>query len=96
MEIVKELGLEIRRLIVVDGGARSRLWRQIISDITGLSQQYVAKAPGTPYGDAFLAGVAVGIFRSPAQIGDYVKIAEEIRCNNTNSSKSISYRSGVG
>jgi xylulokinase len=84
VEIVRELGIDIRRLIAVNGGAKSRLWRQIISDITGLPQQYVPEAPGAPYGDAFLAGVATGIFKNPTQIRDYVKIAEETRPNKEN------------
>lgn len=84
VEIVRELGIDIRRLIAVNGGAKSKLWRQIISDITGLPQQYVPEAPGAPYGDAFLAGVATGIFKNPTQIRDYVKIAEETRPNKEN------------
>jgi len=87
MEIARELGVEVRRIVAVNGGARSRLWRQIVSDILEMPQQYISKATGAPYGDAFLAGVAVKIFKDPAQIREYVKIDEEIRPNPENSKK---------
>ena len=85
IDIVKELEIEIKRMVAVNGGAKSRLWRQIVSDITRLPQQYVSEAPGAPYGDAFLAGVAVGIFRHTDQIREYVKIDEETKPNKENS-----------
>jgi xylulokinase len=49
----------IRRVVATGGGARSDLWRQIVSDITGLTQEYVSRADA-PLGDAFLAAYAVG------------------------------------
>ena len=85
IEIVKELGIQVRRVIAVDGGAKSRLWRQIVSDIIGLPQQYVSDAPGAPYGDAFLAGVATGVFKDIAQIREYVRVDEETKPNEENS-----------
>jgi xylulokinase len=54
-------GHPIKRLIATGGGARSPLWRQIVSDITGLSQEYVPEADA-PVGCAYLAGLALGWF----------------------------------
>lgn len=51
----------IRRLVATGGGARSPLWRQIVSDITGLPQSYVPEADG-PMGAAYVAGLALGWF----------------------------------
>lgn len=53
--------IEVKRLIATGGGARSPLWRQIVSDIVGVSQEYVAQADA-PLADAYLAGYGVGIF----------------------------------
>jgi sugar (pentulose or hexulose) kinase len=55
-------GNPLRRLVATGGGARSSLWRQIVSDITGLPQDYVVEADG-PLGAAYVAGLAVGLFR---------------------------------
>lgn len=54
-------GSPIKRLIATGGGARSALWRQIVSDITGLPQGYVPEADG-PLGSAYVAGLALGWF----------------------------------
>jgi xylulokinase len=53
--------IPFRRVVAVGGGAQSSLWRQIVSDITGLEQEYIPGADG-PIGDAFLAGLALGWF----------------------------------
>ncbi|MDG4762769.1 FGGY-family carbohydrate kinase [Solwaraspora sp. WMMD406] len=49
-----------RRVIAVGGGARS-LWTQIVSDVTGRTQSIPRQTIGASYGDAFLAGVGVGL-----------------------------------
>jgi xylulokinase len=54
-------GHPLQRLVATGGGARSPLWRQIVSDITGLRQAYVKNADG-PLGAAYLAGMAIGLF----------------------------------
>jgi xylulokinase len=37
------------------------LWRQIVSDIVGIIQEYVSRADA-PLADAYLAGYGVGLF----------------------------------
>jgi sugar (pentulose or hexulose) kinase len=61
---------EISRVVATGGGARSPLWRQIVSDIVGIAQEYVARADA-PLGDAFLAGYAIGL------IDDFTKMKRE-------------------
>jgi xylulokinase len=67
-------GHPIKRLVATGGGARSPIWRQIVSDITGLSQEYVPEADA-PIGCAYLAGLALGWFEDfkPLQ-DDWVKV----------------------
>ncbi len=60
----------VGRVVATGGGATSALWRQIVSDIVGIPQEYVARADG-PLGDAYLAGYATGVFT------DFRTIAEE-------------------
>lgn len=54
-------GVRLRRLLATGGGAQSTLWRQIVSDITGLRREYVPDADG-PVGGAYVAGIALGWF----------------------------------
>jgi len=64
------------RMGLVDGGAKSRLWRKIFADVTKFPQVYVAESPGTPLGDALLSGVGTGILRGYEAIRDWVRTAE--------------------
>jgi xylulokinase len=61
LEVMREAGGEIGRLVAVGGGTRGGLWTQIVSDVTGLEQQIPEKTIGASYGDAFLAALAAGL-----------------------------------
>jgi xylulokinase len=70
-------GHPIKRLIATGGGAASQLWRQIVTDITGLKQEYVPDADG-PVGCAYLGGLALGIFTDFDILQkDWVKVTAE-------------------
>ena len=55
-------GHPVKRLVATGGGARSPLWRQIVSDITGIRQEYVPEADG-PVGAAYVAGLSIGWYQ---------------------------------
>ncbi|MFO7533763.1 MAG: FGGY family carbohydrate kinase [Candidatus Limnocylindrales bacterium] len=62
-ETLSEAGLEINYpLVLNEGGAKSVLWRRIITDVFGVGTVLLERRTGAPYGDAILAGVATGIF----------------------------------
>ncbi len=61
--MIKNLGKTINPPIVLnEGGAKSVLWRRIITDVFNVPTVLVERRTGAPYGDAILAGVATGIF----------------------------------
>ncbi len=64
LEAMDAAGAEIKRVIAVGGGAVNDLWLQIVSDATGIIQEIPEKTIGACYGDAFLAGLAVGVVSS--------------------------------
>jgi sugar (pentulose or hexulose) kinase len=45
-----------------EGGAKSDVWRRIITDVFGLPSALIKDRTGAPLGDAMLAGAAVGVF----------------------------------
>jgi xylulokinase len=49
-------------LVLNEGGARSSLWRRIITDVFDVPTVLLERRTGAPFGDAILAGVATGIF----------------------------------
>lgn len=67
LETMAEVGGAGRRLVAVGGGTQGHLWTQVVSDVTGLIQQMPARAIGASYGDAFMAGRALGLVRPDAE-----------------------------
>ena len=76
-------GHPLKRLVATGGGARSPLWRQIVSDITCLPQEYIPESDG-PLGAAYLAGIALGWFKDFETLKkDWVQIAGITQPNPT-------------
>jgi xylulokinase len=64
------------RLVAVGGGTKGGLWTQIVSNVTGQSQELPEVTIGASYGDAWFAGVAAGLVDSDtdwAAIGEIVE-----------------------
>jgi xylulokinase len=61
LERMAKSGTTPRRTIAVGGGTASRLWLQIVSDVTGLTQEVPDRLIGAAYGDAYLAAAAIGL-----------------------------------
>jgi xylulokinase len=58
---LREMGAEIHSLLLLGGGARSRLWAQMRADIMGLPALVPHRVDTSPVGAAMLAGVAAGL-----------------------------------
>ena len=63
MELIKHAGLsEIQQVRVSGGGARSPLWRQILSDVMNTELVTANTTEGAAFGAALLAGVGAGVW----------------------------------
>jgi xylulokinase len=62
--VVEEQGLRLTEVVAVNGGARSPLLRQVLSDILGVPLLYAPNNGGAPGGAAILAGLAAGVLDS--------------------------------
>jgi xylulokinase len=61
--LMVQSGIKINYPIVMhEGGAKSALWRQIITDVFNTPTVLTKRRTGAPFGDAFLAGIATGRF----------------------------------
>jgi xylulokinase len=65
-------------ILAVGGGARNLAWMQIISDIANIEMAIPDQQIGSSYGDAFLAGVGVGIFSNLGEIRKWVRYTHHI------------------
>jgi xylulokinase len=72
IETFKSIGSEVNRVIAVGGGTKSRIWPQIVSDVTGISQVIPSVTIGASYGNAFLAGLCSGILKR-GDINSWIK-----------------------
>lgn len=60
VEAIRAAGGTIERVVAVGGGTQGDLWLQVVSDVTGLTQEVRAVTIGASYGAAFLAARATG------------------------------------
>lgn len=84
-KILKGSGMSITPpLILNEGGAKSKLWRQIITDVFNIPTALVENRTGAPYGDAILAGVATGIFKDYSITKDKARYIDRMEPNPKN------------
>lgn len=58
---LEEDAAPINRLVAVGGGTQGGLWTQIVSDVTGRTQDVPDQTIGASYGDALLSAIGVGL-----------------------------------
>ncbi|HWV24715.1 MAG TPA: FGGY-family carbohydrate kinase [Thermomicrobiales bacterium] len=79
LETLGEMGAIPQRLVAVGGGAKNRLWLQIVTDVTGQPQIVPERTIGASYGNAMLAGLATGLVPDASTINrEWVKEAEVV------------------
>ena len=79
IDTMKEEGVPPARILAVGGGTRNPLWLQIVSDIADIEQYVPDQHYGASYGDAFMAGVGIGLFANAAQVADWIHYQRVIR-----------------
>ena len=63
-EIFHEMGVPVGQVRASGGGARSKVWRQILADVIGTNHCVINVDEGPALGVALLAGVGAGIYTS--------------------------------
>ncbi len=58
LDIFRELGLQVKKVYITNGGSTSPLWRQIMADVLKTDVAYIKHNPGSSLGAAFIAGEA--------------------------------------
>jgi xylulokinase len=64
VDVFRAMGVAIGDMTVTGGGARSRLWRQMLADLYGCPVGVPDPDGGAAFGAAILAGVGVGVWPS--------------------------------
>jgi len=90
--LIKDSGLKISYpLILNEGGAKSKLWRQIITDVFNVQTALVKRRTGAPFGDAILAGVATGIFRDFSVAKEWSEYIDPMEPSQDNHERYMEY-----
>jgi len=82
LELLRELGVAPEKGRVSGGGARSRLWLEIVASVLGLPLEPTVVEEGSAYGAALLAGVAGGAFADAREaVASCVRARERVEPN---------------
>ncbi|WP_027624312.1 xylulokinase [Clostridium lundense] len=79
MEIIKELGIDVKEVRASGGGGRSPLWRQMQSDMFKSEVVTINSSEGPALGVALLAGVGAEIYSSVEEACDKVIARENLQ-----------------
>lgn len=82
MEIIKEMDVNVNKVIASGGGGKSRLWRQMQADMFGIDVSTINSAEGGALGVAILAGMGTGVYNSAAQACEAVISIKETNKSN--------------
>jgi xylulokinase len=82
LELLRELGVVAEVGRVSGGGARSRLWLEVVAAALGIPLEKTAVDEGAAYGAALLAGVQSGVFADAHEaVAACVRVTERIEPN---------------
>jgi xylulokinase len=79
LDAMRSEGMTPSRILAVGGGTLNQGWMQMVSDIAGIEQYIPAQQIGAAYGDAFLAGVGVGMFAGTRDAGRWAQVRQIVR-----------------
>ncbi|HEY4620659.1 MAG TPA: xylulokinase [Gaiellaceae bacterium] len=82
LELLRELGVAPAKGRASGGGARSRLWLEIVASVLGLPLELSVVEEGSAYGAALLAGVAGGTFADAREaVAACVRVRDTVEPN---------------
>ena len=83
LDVFAELGRRPTRIRVTNGGARSRLWKQVVADVLGEPLEVLADGAGSELGAAFAAGKGIGVFEDWDEIERFVHAGDTVESDPT-------------
>jgi xylulokinase len=79
LEIVRSLGIPVERSKICGGGARSGVWKKILTNVLNVTLEVPEADEGPSLGGAMLAAVGCGVFRDVDEAADrIVRIRESV------------------
>jgi len=82
----------IKSLVLTGGGAKSKLWAQILADVIGVPLMISEVTEGPALGAAAIAAVGCGIYKDFAEFAAITKTEKQIIEPNTNNAEIYTHR----
>ena len=80
LEIIKQFGIDVKSSCLCGGGAKSKIWREILANVLDIELNIPVTEQGPGYGSAILAMVGAGQFKNVKQATDkFFEIKETVR-----------------
>ena len=80
LEVARSLGIKIDRTMICGGGAKSPLWKRLVSNILNVEVEVPVSEEGPGFGAAILAAVGCGEYESVEKAAkSIIKIKEKIK-----------------
>ena len=80
LEIIKQFGIDVKSSCLCGGGAKSRIWREILANVLDIELNIPVTEQGPGYGSAMLAMVGAGGFENVKQATDkFFEIKETVK-----------------
>ena len=80
LEIIKRFSIDIKNSCLCGGGAKSKLWREILANVLDIELSIPVSEQGPGYGSAMLAMVGAGAFENVKQATDkFFEIKETVK-----------------
>lgn len=77
-DIFDGMRLDTKKIMAVGGGVKNEKWLQIVSNISGRTQNSVEEGIGAAYGDSLLAALSVGVYKDAKEIGRMIRNKKSI------------------
>ncbi|MBQ8439599.1 MAG: xylulokinase [Clostridia bacterium] len=79
LEIIKQFGIDVKESGLCGGGAKSKLWREILANVLNIRLNLPDTEQGPGYGSAMLAMVGAGVFENVEQCAEaFFKVREAV------------------
>lgn len=77
-DVFREIGIDLGRVMITNGGSKSTLWKQIHSEVLGTEMYPVVDHPGASLGAALIGAVSVGAMSDWSDARRFLKLGEPV------------------
>ena len=79
VDVIQDIGHPANRFLASDGGARSRIWMQIVADVLQAEITILDGQPGSAMGAAWTAAIGSGLAQDWSGVARFVREGETLR-----------------